>query len=97
MKVLNEYHHPNAVVPTPGHHYIEEWGKTTLFCPNCGKQEVWSGGGADYYQGSTYICTACAHSNCLDFNGPVTDQNYLDIIKQLQIGIMSVPTTPSGR
>jgi hypothetical protein len=45
------------------HKYSETW--TThgdLFCPNCGKKEVWvEEGGGDYYVGNQYICTACAH------------------------------------
>ena len=32
MRVLNEY---------DTHHYFDEFEKCQLFCPHCGKQEVW--------------------------------------------------------
>lgn len=38
----------------------EEYYKTELFCPSCGKQEVWDERGqGDYYQGTTLFCLAC--------------------------------------
>ena len=44
------------------HSYEEKWEKTELYCPNCGKPEVWhETGGGDYYVGETFICTACRH------------------------------------
>lgn len=44
------------------HKYSETWDLTELYCPHCGKQEVWEEqGGGDYYVGVDYACTACAH------------------------------------
>ena len=42
------------------HKYTEPWEKTELFCPRCGKHEVWfCNNGGDYYVGEKHICTAC--------------------------------------
>ena len=51
---------PFGVPPT--HKYQETWShEDDLFCPSCGKQEVWSEDGAgDYYEGVSYICVACS-------------------------------------
>lgn len=39
----------------------EEWEKLSLYCPNCGKQEVWHDTGpGDYYTGERYMCKSCA-------------------------------------
>ena len=44
------------------HSHMEEWEKTELFCPHCGKRGVWHDtGGGDYYVGETFICPACRH------------------------------------
>jgi len=43
------------------HKYSETWTTDgSLFCPHCGKKEVWvEQGGGDYYVGVQHICTAC--------------------------------------
>lgn len=44
------------------HSYNETWEKTSLYCLNCGKREVWMDtDGGDYYQGDSYLCTVCGH------------------------------------
>jgi len=99
MEVINEFHHPHAVVPTPGHHYIETWVKSDFFCPNCGVKEVWTGGGSDYYMGCGYLCTKCKCSMHLDscHTEPTKNDNELLIIKQLLSGDTAMPTTPPAR
>lgn len=45
---------------------------TDLYCPNCGKQEVWEEQGfGDYYLGVDYACTNCYAS----FNLPYMETN----------------------
>lgn len=96
MKIINEYIYNERVAKLQGkngHHYIENYEKTDLFCPSCGKQEIWEPDGeGDYYQGSTYICTACKTTHQLDFIGKADSQ----IVEQLKTGVMITPTTPRG-
>lgn len=44
-----------------GHSYDETWTLDgELYCPNCGKQEVWvEQGPGDYYVGEGHLCGAC--------------------------------------
>lgn len=44
-----------------GHTYAETWERdAALFCPHCGKQEVWvEQSGGDYYVGQHHMCLAC--------------------------------------
>ncbi len=90
MIVLNEY---------TNHHYWDTYEKETWFCPNCGKQELWTSTDAgDYYYGSMSICTACGHG-CYLCAGTteVKEPNYVLILKQLREGKTSEPTTKQGR
>lgn len=43
------------------HKYSETWATDcTLFCPHCGRKEVWvEQGGGDYYVGVQHICAVC--------------------------------------
>src|ERR1700684_966615 len=42
------------------HSSPETWEKIDMYCPACGKQEVWKEDSAgDYYVGEGYICAAC--------------------------------------
>lgn len=42
------------------HSYPETWNKIDMYCPACGKQEVWQEDSAgDYYVGEGYMCAAC--------------------------------------
>ena len=44
----------------PKHAYNETWEKLDLFCPHCGKKEVWHDFAAgDYYVGEQHLCSAC--------------------------------------
>lgn len=46
-----------------GHSYPETWCKGALFCPHCGKQEVWEEQGeGDYYVGASFLCIACRYN-----------------------------------
>lgn len=45
---------------TLGHSYPETWCPSPLYCPLCGKQEVFvNGGGGDYYVGEQHLCRGC--------------------------------------
>jgi transposase-like protein len=37
----------------------DTWTPTELYCPQCGRQEVWNSDGEDYYDGSEYVCLSC--------------------------------------
>jgi len=37
----------------------EQWDKADYYCPNCGKESVWSDDSDDYYLGCKYICSDC--------------------------------------
>jgi hypothetical protein len=41
------------------HEWKETWTKTGYYCPACGVQKVWVGGGDDYYVGQDHLCLAC--------------------------------------
>lgn len=44
------------------HQYEETWEKIDMYCPNCGKQDVWhENSPGDYYVGEGYLCTDCKH------------------------------------
>lgn len=88
MKVLNEY---------PTHHYMDEYEKCDLFCPNCGLKEVWQEQSpGDYYVGEDFICAACKHDFTIQGPRPMTEPNQLKKIQQLKSGVTLEPTTPRG-
>ena len=46
-----------------GHSNEETWKRIDIFCPACGKKEVWrEEDWGDYYVGEEYLCTACGAS-----------------------------------
>lgn len=46
-----------------GHSYDYTYEKSDLYCPECGKQEVWIEQGlGDYYEGVGHECTHCGAS-----------------------------------
>jgi len=86
MKVTIEYR---------THHYVKTYVKCVLFCPNCGKQEVWEElGGGDYYLGVDYVCTNCDASHCLDHTGTGGDSP--DITRQIRDGKADEPKSKVG-
>jgi predicted RNA-binding Zn-ribbon protein involved in translation (DUF1610 family) len=91
MKVLQEY--PNS------HHYVREYQLSGLFCPTCGKQEVWAEqGGGDYYLGVDYVCASCGSTANLDSVCVAIERHPdLGILEQLKTGVTKVATTPRGR
>jgi predicted RNA-binding Zn-ribbon protein involved in translation (DUF1610 family) len=49
-----------------GHSYTFWYEKTKLYCPNCGKQEVWMQDDGGYvYVGEEYFCLNCYANFCL--------------------------------
>lgn len=88
MRVIKEYR--------DSHHYVSEWEKTELFCPKCGKQEVWNEHGpGDFYDGTEYMCAVCGTSASLDLiHEP--DEDSLKIKEQLASGKTATPKTPLG-
>lgn len=88
VKVLNEYQY---------HHYMDEYQKCDLFCPNCGVRSVWQEQSpGDYYFGENFICTACTHDFTIQGPAPMSQQNQLKKIDQLRSGKTLEPTTPKG-
>lgn len=50
----------NTRTPKGTHTYKQSVSPTTLYCPACGKQDVWKDDGAgDYYVGPTFYCRSC--------------------------------------
>jgi len=85
VKVLNEY---------PTHHYMEEYCLDALYCPDCGKQQIWAEQSpGDYYCGPIYLCAACGCN--FTIQGPHHDANDKRI-DQIRSGITATPTTPVG-
>ncbi len=88
LTVLNEY--PNS------HHYWVNLEKSDLFCPNCGKQELWQElNEGDYYLGCSYYCISCTNKHHLD-STCYNSKDSLKIIKQLKSGKADIPTTKRG-
>ena len=71
-----------------GHTIESEWLNTNIYCPNCGKKEVWrENDGGDYYLGESYLCISCEHgfnepniSYCID----ELDKQRLEQLKEKQ-------------
>ena len=88
MKVLNEY---------PYHHYIDDFEKCNLFCPNCGIRSVWQEQSpGDYYVGGEFICTACSHDFTIQGPSCMSEPQQLKKVEQLKCGVTLEPTTPRG-
>lgn len=86
MKVLNEF---------KTHYYYQDFKKTSLFCPNCGKQEIWvETGDGDLYVGPQHLCCSCNYS--FNFLESLLGDNYVKIVEQIKSGIIAVPKTPKG-
>jgi hypothetical protein len=54
---------PAVVITYPqGYQSTSNWEHSKdLFCPSCGKQDVWvEEGSGDYYVGNEHICASCA-------------------------------------
>lgn len=74
------------------HSYKETWEKTPLYCPHCGKRNVWhETSGGDYYVGETFLCGDCtAHFYLPTWPEPrPTDEQD----KQRLVAIRSSPQT----
>lgn len=88
MKIVNEY---------PTHHYVDEYLKGSVFCPHCGKQDVWEEqGDGDYYCGPDYICASCGDCFTMQDSGISEEGNILKKVQQLRSGITLTPSTPKG-
>ena len=88
MKVLLEFKN--------SHHYFQEYEKSELYCPNCGKKEVWEEQGfGDYYKGNKYVCTDCGFMFTMP-SGNIRDDEWGEIPKQLKSRITNIPTTIKG-
>lgn len=79
------------------HHYVHNIEKTDLYCPLCGKREIWVElGQGDYYQGSSYYCTSCISHHNLDSSHTEDQEAYINMIKQIKESKAIIPTTPIG-
>ena len=66
------------------HSYERDYKKTELYCPNCGKQEVWEeSGGGDYDKGTEHICIACSHNSFLDS----FKTDHPEVVEQIKAGV----------
>jgi len=88
MKVLDEY---------PTHHYWREYLKCDLFCPSCGKKDVWEEQSeGDYYCGPDFICVACGAKFTIQGPAICSPSNETKVLEQLRSGVTLKPTTPKG-
>lgn len=79
------------------HRHVTELLKSKMYCPNCGKQEIWEEqGSGDYYAGVDYVCTACGSKSYLDSVHVPNDSSHAEILEQLRSGITNKPTTKQG-
>jgi hypothetical protein len=70
----------------------QQYEKCDLFCPNCGKQEVWEEKGlGDYYLGVNYLCLSCETSHNLDNTYGELCKTSKGIIEQLRSGVKNEP------
>ncbi len=77
------------------HSYEYDYEKTELYCPHCGKQEVWEeAGGGDYYLGVDYLCTACSHISHLDSGG---ETDHPEVVEQILTGKVNPPVPKRPR
>lgn len=62
------------------HKYSERWRRIEMYCPNCGKQNVWQEDSAgDYYVGEGYLCTACEHTWTIQGPSAIHENNEQDM------------------
>jgi hypothetical protein len=67
-------------------HIIKDYLKIDLFCPHCGKQELWeSCGGGDYYVGVESLCINCGCVAYLDPCGSEPSEDPSNKARILQI------------
>lgn len=53
-----------------GHSYDFDYKKEVMFCPNCGKREIWvECSDGDYYMGPQHVCSNCDFSFCMPSAG----------------------------
>jgi hypothetical protein len=78
-----------------GHSHKEVWHREVdLFCPWCGKPEVWAeDGGGDYYVGPAHICLACGEGFTLQ-GGPGDGEVHHQYVEQLRRLVASGEQTP---
>ncbi len=89
MKVLDEY---------ATHHYFTEYElNSELYCPNCGKKEVWTEQSeGDYYTGATNLCLHCEHYFSIQGPSTIESPNRRRILDQLRAQKTLKPNTPKG-
>lgn len=68
-----------------GYSHKETWHREPdLFCPNCGKPEVWAeDGSGDYYVGAEHVCLACGEGFTLQ-NGAGDTAVHNQYVEQLR-------------
>ncbi len=79
-----------ALVEFINHSRIYEFEKTKMFCPLCGKQNVWSGYGDDFYLGKDYYCIECNTLSYLDHTDK-DDKSCAAIAEQLRLNMLNSP------
>lgn len=74
------------------HSYGEKWEKIDLYCPKCGKKEVWHDTGpGDIDVDEQHLCTSCSHSFYLP--GGVSDTCGHDADEQ-RLSALRADSTP---
>jgi len=100
LRLLGAHKLKVAVTYPAGHTLESEWEKSDLYCPSCGKQEVWeekTDGGGDYYCGESHVCVACEASFTLQLF-QIKQQSFGGIeIKALRRTIENEAQSVAGR
>ena len=74
-----------TVIYEGGLSVLSDWRKSSIFCPDCGEQEVWTEeGGGDYYQGPSHICTACSFGFTMPSGRLHDDPQDQQLVEQLK-------------
>ena len=60
------------------------WEEEDYYCPSCGKETVFSGGGDDYYFGQIHLCLSCNAAFYLPLAIREANDNELVYIKILK-------------
>lgn len=77
-----------------GHSISFTYDETDLFCPNCGKQNVWvESGEGDYYQGPAHYCISCEWYFTMPGIGTPGEAG-LQIVAQIRAARLPPPQAP---
>jgi len=81
MKIIQKYYRPDG---TLNHTYEDEYNKTSYYCLNCGKQQVYESESYDYCEGPRLMCTCCGYHHNLPRPPDESYEEYTQVLEQLR-------------